>query len=113
LLPIGSALADLALTAQTGGLWTAPAQCFEVSHFVTFWSAAGRKDPAESRPHISKAVVNSYKVQLGSAGLSASTINVRLCAIRKLVSEAADNGSICLRMPRRAPNLGRLFPRLS
>src|SRR5690348_15253638 len=49
---------------------------------------------AESRPPVSKAVVNAYKAQLGAAGLSASTINVRLSAIRKLVSEAADNGLI-------------------
>src|SRR5579863_2676740 len=49
---------------------------------------------AESRPPVSKAVVNAYKVQLEAAGSSASTINVRLCAIRKLVSEAADNGLI-------------------
>lgn len=49
---------------------------------------------AESRPPVSKAVVNAYKAQLEAAGFSASTINVRLCAIRKLVSEAADNGLI-------------------
>jgi site-specific recombinase XerD len=49
---------------------------------------------AESRPPISKAVVNAYKAQVEAAGSSASTINVRLCALRKLVSEAADNGLI-------------------
>jgi len=47
---------------------------------------------AASRPPISKAVVNAYKAQLEAAGLSASTINGRLCALRKLVWEAADNG---------------------
>src|SRR2546425_161088 len=41
---------------------------------------------AESRPAISKPVLNTYKAQLGAAGLSASTINVPLSALRKLVS---------------------------
>jgi len=49
---------------------------------------------AEFRPPISKAVVNAYKTYLEAAGLSASTINVRLSAVRKLVAEAADNGLI-------------------
>jgi len=49
---------------------------------------------AESRPPISKAVVNAYKAHLEAVGLSASTINVRLSAVRKLTAEAADNGLI-------------------
>jgi site-specific recombinase XerD len=49
---------------------------------------------AETRPPVSRAVVNAYKAQLAAAGLSASTINVRLSAVRKLVSEAADDGLI-------------------
>jgi site-specific recombinase XerD len=49
---------------------------------------------AGSRPPISKAVVNAYKAHLEAAGLAASTINVRLSAVRKLVAEAADNGII-------------------
>ena len=49
---------------------------------------------AESRPPISKAVVNAYKAHLEAVGLSASTINVRLSAVRKLIAEAADNGLI-------------------
>jgi site-specific recombinase XerD len=49
---------------------------------------------AEFRGPISKAVVYAYKVELERSGLSASTINQRLAAIRKLVSEAADNGLI-------------------
>jgi integrase len=39
-------------------------------------------------------VVSSYKAGLENARLSASTINVRLAAVRKLVAEAADNGLI-------------------
>jgi len=49
---------------------------------------------AESRPPISRAVVNSYKAQLEARGRCSSTINVRLSALRKLVAEAADNGLI-------------------
>ena len=53
-----------------------------------FWYRAGFRGP------ISNAVVQAYKVELETSGLSASTINQRLAAIRKLVSEAADNGLI-------------------
>jgi hypothetical protein len=37
-------------------------------------------------------VVAEYRTQLELGGLAASTINVRLAAIRKLAAEAADNG---------------------
>src|SRR5712692_184781 len=43
---------------------------------------------AEARPPISKALVNIYRVELEAAGLSGSTINQRLSAIRKLMWEA-------------------------
>ena len=56
-----------------------------LDHFDAWYSA-------EPRPPLSKAVVNAYKVELEAADFSASTINIRLCALRKLVSEAADNG---------------------
>jgi len=39
-----------------------------------------------------KATVNAYRASLEVRRLSASTINQRLCAIRKLATEAADNG---------------------
>jgi site-specific recombinase XerD len=38
-----------------------------------------------------KAVVQEYRSKLEADGLAASTINVRLAAIRKLAQEAADN----------------------
>lgn len=44
------------------------------------------------RGPFSKAVVQNYRSELDRLGLSSSTINVRLAAIRKLASEAADNG---------------------
>lgn len=39
-----------------------------------------------------KAAVQEYRVELNGKGLSASSINLRLSAIRKLAAEAADNG---------------------
>jgi len=44
------------------------------------------------RGPLSKAVVQSYRAEFDRLGLASSTINVRLAAIRKLASEAADNG---------------------
>jgi site-specific recombinase XerD len=46
-----------------------------------------------SRP-ISRALLLEYRSQLIHAGLSASTINVRLSAIRKIVREARDQGLV-------------------
>lgn len=46
----------------------------------------------ERAPLFSKAAVNSYRSELEGRGLAASSINIRLSAIRKLVREAADNG---------------------
>ena len=40
----------------------------------------------------SRATVQAYRAALEAAGLSASSINIRLSAIRKLAAEAADNG---------------------
>ncbi len=39
-----------------------------------------------------KATVQTYRALLVEAGLSASTINIRLTAIRRLAQEASDNG---------------------
>ena len=48
----------------------------------------------QGRPTLSKALVQRYKVILEESGLSPSTVNLRLSAIRKLAREAADNGLI-------------------
>jgi site-specific recombinase XerD len=40
----------------------------------------------------SKKVVQEYQAELQRRGLSPSSINVQLAALRKLASEAADNG---------------------
>src|SRR5213593_4716632 len=47
------------------------------------------RDP---RPGYTKATVQAYRAALEERGLSASTINVRMAAVRKLATEAADNG---------------------
>lgn len=47
---------------------------------------------AEAIDGFTKAAVNAYRVSLEARHLSASTINQRLSAIRKLAVEAADNG---------------------
>jgi site-specific recombinase XerD len=43
-------------------------------------------------PGFSKATVQAYRAALEAAGLAASSINVRLSALKKLAAEAADNG---------------------
>lgn len=46
----------------------------------------------QGRPPLSKALIQRYKAQLQAAGLGAASINLRLSALRKLATEAADNG---------------------
>lgn len=46
------------------------------------------------RPPLTKALVQRYAAELRDAGASSSSINQRLSAIRKLASEAADNGAL-------------------
>jgi site-specific recombinase XerD len=48
----------------------------------------------QGRPALTKATVQAYRTTLMERGLAPSTINVKLAAIRKLVSEAADNGAL-------------------
>lgn len=44
------------------------------------------------RPQLGKALIQRYAAGLREAGMSSSSINQRLSAIRKLAGEAADNG---------------------
>jgi integrase len=46
------------------------------------------------RPRLSKAVVQRYAAELREAGMAPSSVNQRLAAIRKLATEAADNGAL-------------------
>jgi site-specific recombinase XerD len=50
-------------------------------------------------------VVQEYRAKLEADGLAASTINVRLAAIRKLATEAADNRLLA---PELAAGIGRV-----
>jgi site-specific recombinase XerD len=52
-----------------------------------------------------KATVQAYKAHLSVLGLSASTVNVRMSAIRRLAAEAADNN---LMDPNLASGIGRV-----
>ena len=47
---------------------------------------------AEARPPISRAIVQQYRSVLESASLAPSSINLRISAIRKLATEATENG---------------------
>ena len=49
---------------------------------------------AEDPGELSKATVNRYRAKLETDGLSPASVSKHLSAIRKLVSEAADNGLI-------------------
>ena len=46
----------------------------------------------QDKPPMVKATVQEYRVHLEQSGLAPSTVNQRMSAIRKLASEAADNG---------------------
>src|SRR3954466_4769118 len=46
------------------------------------------------RPQLNKAIVQRYAAELREAGMSSSSVNQRLSAIRKLALEAADNGAL-------------------
>jgi site-specific recombinase XerD len=52
-----------------------------------------------------KATVQAYKAHLSALGLAASTINVRMSAIRRLAAEAADNNFMD---PNLASGIGRV-----
>ncbi len=47
---------------------------------------------AQGRPGLNKATIQAYKVILVKSGLSNSTVNLRMSALRKFSQEAADNG---------------------
>jgi site-specific recombinase XerD len=49
---------------------------------------------ASDQTTLNKATVQRYAAELRDSGLSASTINQRLSAIRKLAAEASDNGAL-------------------
>ena len=48
----------------------------------------------QGRPPLSKALVQSYRAKLVADGLAPKSVNLKLTAIRKLATEAADNAMI-------------------
>ena len=58
-----------------------------IADFLAWWTEHGRGE-------LSKADVRRYAAELAAEGKSPANINQRLCAIRKLVREAADNGAL-------------------
>ncbi len=53
---------------------------------------------SENRPELNKALINRYVKNLRAAKLSSATINQKLSAIRKLATEAEDNGLLDARI---------------
>jgi hypothetical protein len=68
---------------------------------------------SEPRLALNRAVVLRYRLQLEAKKLAASTINVRLAAVRRLAYEAADTGLLSpelvagIRRVKGAPQLGQ------
>lgn len=58
-----------------------------LTDFITWYQASGQSG-------LNKAAINAHVAALRAQGVSASSINQRLTAIRKLALEAADNGLI-------------------
>jgi integrase/recombinase XerD len=58
-----------------------------LNDFLGWWMNRGK-------PQFCKAEVLAYKESLRRRNLSSSSINLRLCAVRRLASEAVDNGLI-------------------
>jgi hypothetical protein len=58
---------------------------FAIDDFIAWYCS-------EPRPAFNKTVVLRYRLRLEARHLSASTINVRLAAVRRLAYEAADSG---------------------
>jgi hypothetical protein len=64
---------------------SARAYSFAMNDFIAWYSS-------EPRLAFSKHVVLRYRIELESRHRSASTINLRLAAVRRLAFEAADSG---------------------
>lgn len=69
-----------------------------LSRFLQWYQAAGS-------PGFNKGVVQRYRAELEAEGLSASSVNLQLSAVRKLAAEAADNGLLA---PELAAGIARI-----
>ena len=60
----------------------------------------------EPRPGFTKATVSAWRVSMEARGLGSSSIIVRMSAIRKLATEAADNGLLAPELRDRNETVG-------
>src|SRR4051812_24434515 len=77
--------AKRAVLHTLGSAESARSYSYAVEDFIEWYSS-------EPRLAFSKPVVLRYRIELESRNLAASTINVRLAAVRRLAYEAADSG---------------------
>ncbi len=82
ILPVIDIVTDAVTSAHTKRAYTRA-----LTEFMTWHSTTGQTG-------FSKATVQAHVAALRAAGASASSINQRLTAIRKLAYELADNGVI-------------------
>ncbi len=87
--PQWEALKSLVLDS-VGSEHTKRAYATAISEFLVWYRA-------ELRPPFSKAIVHAHRTYLiEERGLSPASINVRISALRKLATEAGDNGLMSL-----------------
>lgn len=79
-----AAVRELVLNAVTSPL-TRAMYGKALDDFLVWWQAQGR-------PAFTRATVQAHRAHLETLGYAAATVNQRLAAIRKLASEAAENG---------------------
>ena len=89
-----SALTEAALLALVLDGMTSKHSRRAYGKALTDFFAWMRSTYIEETPGFTKALVQEYRTALLERGLSASTINLRLSAVRKLARELADNGRL-------------------
>ena len=89
-----SALTEAALLALVLDGMTSKHSKRAYGKALTDFFAWMRSTYIEETPSFTKALVQEYRAGLLERGLSASTINLRLSAVRKLARELADNGRL-------------------
>ena len=89
-----SALTEAALLALVLDGMTSKHSKRAYGKALTDFFAWMRATYIEETPGFTKALVQEYRAGLLERGLSASTINLRLSAVRKLARELADNGRL-------------------
>jgi site-specific recombinase XerD len=87
--PSGHALSAIVALVSNGVSSKHSKRAYEraVTEFLCWCRASGAVN-------FTKSTVQEYRLVLESRSLAASTINVRICAIRKLATELADNGAL-------------------